>query len=107
MAYNAQFDLRGKRIQDTYTQVLQYDSSSGAAYTGQGSSLNISSSFSTTASFASTAAFANNATSASYAPSSPNISASYATQADHATLAAGLDEGAYGASASLYGPFLS
>jgi len=36
MAYNPQFDLRGKRIEDTYNQILQCDTSSGNYYTGQG-----------------------------------------------------------------------
>lgn len=72
MPYNSQFDLRGKRIQDTYTQVLQYDTSSGISYTGQGSSVNTSASY---------------ALSASYAPSAPSISSSYATTSSFAVSA--------------------
>jgi len=79
MAYNAQFDLRGKKIQDTYSQVLQYDTSSNVSYTGQGSSFNLSSSNAVTASFAQIAALANNATSASYAPAVPSLSSSWAS----------------------------
>ena len=52
MPYNSQFDLRGKKIEDTFTQVLQYNTSSGNSYTGLGEQIFISSSFSQTASFA-------------------------------------------------------
>ena len=52
--YNAQFDLRGQQIDNTYTQLLQYDTASGASYTGQGLQLSVSASYtpnSDTASF--------------------------------------------------------
>lgn len=45
MPYNPQYDLRGKRIEDTYQQVVQYDTGSGNSYNGQGAQLFISASF--------------------------------------------------------------
>jgi len=90
MAYNAQFDLRGKRIEDTYTQVVQYDTSSGISYTGQGQQLSLSSSFSDTALSASwapsptfnfdSASWASQSLSSSWSPFVATVSASWASQ---------------------------
>jgi len=64
MPYNAQYDLRGKRIEDTYSQLSQYDTASGASYTGQGSSIPFSASYTPnadTSSYSFTASYALNA----------------------------------------------
>ena len=77
MGYNSIFDLRGKRIEDTYNQVLQYDTSSGDSYTGQGLQLYL------TSSLASQSLSSSYSISASYAPFTDNpnaVSASWASQ---------------------------
>jgi len=66
MPYNSQYDLRGKKIQDTYQQILQYDSGSETSYLGKGDSVTINSD---SASLADTASYSLNVLSASYAKS--------------------------------------
>jgi hypothetical protein len=79
--YNAQFDLRGKRIQDTYEQVSQYDTSSGTFFTGQGESFKITSSYSVTSSYCDTASFSINGGTQLVTASTYPITASWATNA--------------------------
>src|ERR1041385_191211 len=79
MPYNVQYDLRGKKIQDTYSQVLQYDTASMIAYLGRGDSVTINST---------SASFATKAYSASLSSHSSTCdNASFANQASNATLA--------------------
>ncbi len=49
MAYNPTFDLRGKRIDNTYPQIAQYDSASNLSYNGIGNTLAFTSSYSSLA----------------------------------------------------------
>ena len=52
MPYNSNFDLRGKRIQDTYQQVLEIDTGSSQTYNGLGTTVTVA--FATSASYART-----------------------------------------------------
>lgn len=70
MPYNSQFDLRGQRIEDTFPQLLQYETSSNLAYDGLGNQTDVtalSSSFATSASVSSTSSYAVKASIASNA----------------------------------------
>lgn len=103
MPYNAQYDLRGKQIEDTFQQVLQYNTSSNLAFDGLGNQTNVttfSSSFATSASWAppipsdfavsaswssqsfwaTSASFASRSISASYAQTSSVVNTVYAVQ---------------------------
>ena len=92
--YTPSLDLRGKRIQDTYQNVLEYDSSSQFPYNGLGNQVDLSASYalkSTSASyaiFASLASFASSSLTASWASQSFSAtSASWSSQSFSATSA--------------------
>lgn len=79
--YNSTFDLRGKRIDNTYPQVVQYDSASNIPYNGVGNSLAFTSSYSLTSSFALNGGGSNS--------SSYSLTSSYSAQSDTSTITNG------------------
>ena len=77
MPYNVQFDLRGTQIKSNYNQISQFDTSSGNWYTGQGQSIDVSSSYTISASNATNAQYILLLNSSNANTSSVTISSSY------------------------------
>ena len=88
--YNSQYDLTNQKVEDTYTQLVEYDPVAGIAYDGGGNSLNLSSSYSNTSSYSPwsdyslSSSFASQSISSSWA--SASISSSYSVNTDTASI---------------------
>jgi hypothetical protein len=85
MPYQPPFDLRGKKIENTYQQLLQYNTASGLFYNGNGVQQDVSVSYASIAALAltaNTASYVASCVSASWA--SQSFSTSYSPWADYA-----------------------
>lgn len=103
MPYQPPFDLRGKKIENTYQQLLQYNTASGLFYNGTGVQQDVSVSYASIAALAltaNTASYVASCASASWASQSYyTISASWASQSLSASWApTGLAQSATSAS---------
>ncbi len=113
-AYNETYDLRGKRIKETYQNLLQYNEPSESFFTGQGAEINLHVALSDSASHSefsdtsntsissSHADYSNVSISSSYSPVEPRYSSSVSTQFNNYSSSAATQFNSYSSSVSIH-----